>query len=62
MASHSLSYGYFPKPILQATYAKFGLYVVAGLFNFPEEKSLNQTFSQLKPKTVKEIMDTWKGF
>lgn len=61
MASHSLSYGYFPKPILQATYAKFGLYVLAGLFHMPEERSLNKEFPDMKTTTVKEIIGAWKG-
>ena len=60
MPSHSLSYAYFPKPILQATYAKFGLYVIAGLFDMPQANSLNERFPGIKTKTVKDIMSVWK--
>ena len=61
LPSHPLSYSYFPKPILQSVFAKFGLYVVGGLFEMPEERSLNRQFPGMKTTKVSDIINAWKG-
>ncbi|KAK9449217.1 uncharacterized protein V1518DRAFT_417426 [Limtongia smithiae] len=61
LPSHYTAYPYFPKPVLQMVFAKFGTYVVSGLFNFPEDKCLNNIFPEINTKSVKEIVAAWKG-
>ncbi|KAK9366688.1 hypothetical protein V1509DRAFT_611294 [Lipomyces kononenkoae] len=61
LPSHHTAYRYFPKPILQSVFSKFGLYVSAGLFDMPADKSLNKLFPEIKTKTVREVISAWEG-
>jgi hypothetical protein len=61
LPSHHTAYPYFPKPILQSVFSKFGLYVIEGLFDMPEERSLNKRYPEIKTKTVRECISAWKG-
>jgi hypothetical protein len=61
LPSHHTAYPYFPKPILQSVFSKFGIYVITGLFDMPEEKSLNKQFPEIKTKSVREVISAWKG-
>ena len=61
LPSHPLAYAYFPKPILQAAFAKIGLYVINGLFDMPEEKSLNRMFPEIETMKVAEVVSARKG-
>lgn len=61
LPSHAMAYEFFPKPLLQQYFSKFGLYIMAGLFDMPTDKSLNSIFPEVKTTTVKEVLDIWKG-
>ncbi|KAK6444207.1 phenylcoumaran benzylic ether reductase [Trichoderma asperellum] len=61
LPSHATAYAFFPKPLLQTYFSKFGLYLIAGLFDMPTDKSLNKIFPEVKTTTVKEVLDLWKG-
>ena len=56
---HTSVYAYLPKQVLQAKFAVFGLYYVNGLFYLPEERSLNKIFTNIKTKTVRDIISVW---
>ncbi|KAL6887106.1 hypothetical protein GGI43DRAFT_267301 [Trichoderma evansii] len=61
LPSHAMAYEFFPKPLLQQYFSKFGLYIMAGLFDMPTDKSLNAIFPEVKTTTVKEVLGLWKG-
>ncbi|KAL7913111.1 hypothetical protein GGI35DRAFT_491340 [Trichoderma velutinum] len=61
LPSNAMEYEYFPKPVLQTYFSKFGQYIIAGLFDMPAEKSLNKVFPEVKTTTVEEVLDLWKG-
>lgn len=61
LPSHPMAYPFFPKPMLQAVFARFGLRITQGQFRIPKEKTLNSSFPDIQPKTVKEVIDSWKG-
>jgi len=62
LPSHPALYPFFPKQQLQLMFAAFGMWVVAGFFDLPAEKALNARFPNVKPLTVKQMLDvTWKG-
>lgn len=61
LPGHLASYEFYPKPLLQKVFASFGLYITRGLVDLPEENSLNQKFPEIKTKSIKEIVDAWKG-
>ena len=61
LPAHHLAYSYIPKSALQAVFSQFGLYIVRGLFHLPEQKSLDKVFPEIKTKTVKEVINSWKG-
>ncbi|PNP48445.1 hypothetical protein TGAMA5MH_00483 [Trichoderma gamsii] len=61
LPSHAMAYEHFPKPMLQSYFSKFSLYIIAGLFDMPADKSLNKIFPEVKTTTVKEVLDLWKG-
>ncbi|KAK3362517.1 hypothetical protein B0T25DRAFT_524497 [Lasiosphaeria hispida] len=55
-------YQFLPKPILQGMAASFGLWFDRGLFDLKPAKFLNQDFPEIKPMTVKEMLDqAWKS-
>ena len=61
LPSHASAYSFIPKSLLYTIQSKFGLYVAYGMFDFPEEGSLNQLFPEIKTTTVEEIIGHWKG-
>ncbi|KAJ9614099.1 hypothetical protein H2200_002235 [Cladophialophora chaetospira] len=54
-------YPFFPKPMFQQYFGRFGLYVTQGLFDLPEEESLNKKFPDIKTTTVREVLSAWAG-
>lgn len=61
LPSHPAIYPFWPKEVFQQYFAKFGLYVTKGLFDFPEDKCLNKQFPEIKPTTVREMLSVWVG-
>ncbi|KAL1599467.1 hypothetical protein SLS60_007270 [Paraconiothyrium brasiliense] len=61
LPSHVSAYSFIPKSLLCSIQSKFGLYVANGMFDMPEEGSLNQIFPEIKTTTVEEIIGHWKG-
>lgn len=60
LPTHAEAYEHFPKPLMQTYFSKFSLYLIAGLFDIPVDKSLNKIFPEVKTTTVKEVLDLWK--
>jgi hypothetical protein len=46
-------------------YSKFGLYAIKGIFdnrNYEDKAvNLNKKFPEIKPMTVKEVVELWRG-
>ncbi|KAL6832780.1 hypothetical protein V8C40DRAFT_145132 [Trichoderma camerunense] len=61
LPSNAAEYQHLPKHILQMYFSKFGQYIIAGLFDTPVEKSLNNVFPEVKTTTVEEVVGLWKG-
>ncbi|KAJ0413066.1 NAD(P)-binding protein [Aspergillus carlsbadensis] len=62
LPSHSAFYSYLPKEKLQAILSAFGRWTIAGDFNMPEEGSLNQRFPEIKPRSVRDVLEEgWKA-
>ncbi|ETI25726.1 hypothetical protein G647_02500 [Cladophialophora carrionii CBS 160.54] len=61
LPSHPAVYPFFPKPMFQQYFSKFALYVTLGLFDLPEDGSLNRKFPDIKPTTVREMLSVWVG-
>ncbi|KAM6480970.1 hypothetical protein HDV62DRAFT_398271 [Trichoderma sp. SZMC 28011] len=61
LPSNAAEYKHLPKHILQMYFSKFGQYIIAGLFDTPDEKSLNKVFPEVKTTTVQEVVGLWKG-
>ncbi len=61
LPSNPAMYPLFPKQLLQQYFGKFGLYVTEGLFDFPEDKTPNKKFPEIKPATVREMLSVWDG-
>ena len=54
-------YQFFPKPALQSMAAAFGLWFEDGIFDPKPAKFLNETFPEIKPLKVKELLEkAWK--
>ncbi|KAK1750079.1 hypothetical protein QBC47DRAFT_394567 [Echria macrotheca] len=54
-------YQFFPKKLLQGMCAAFGLWFDKGLADLHPEKFINEDFPDIKPMTVKEMLDkAWK--
>lgn len=54
-------YQFFPKSLLQNYVAAFGLWFEDGHFDLKPTKFLNETFPEIKPLKVKEMLDkAWK--
>ncbi|KAJ9614448.1 hypothetical protein H2200_002584 [Cladophialophora chaetospira] len=60
LPAHAAAYSFVPKSVLYGIQSKFGLYVANGMFDLPEEGSLNQKFPELKTTTIDEIIGHWK--
>ncbi|THZ76032.1 hypothetical protein D6C84_08938 [Aureobasidium pullulans] len=62
LPSHASIYRYFPKEKLRYMFAAFGMWVVQGYFNLPEDKAINHKFPNIKPLSVKRMLsDSWQG-
>ncbi|QYT01023.1 NmrA domain-containing protein [Trichoderma simmonsii] len=61
LPANAAEYKHLPKHILQMYFSKFGQYIIAGLFDTPDEKSLNKVFPEVKTTTVEEVVGLWKG-
>lgn len=61
LPSHHYIYAFWPKPFFQEYFAKFGLYVTMGLFDFPEDNTLNKVFPEIKTSKVRDIVGAWAG-
>lgn len=54
-------YPFFPKEQFQGLYAQFELLMETGKFNFGSKETLNDIFPNIKPKSVKMILEEgWK--
>ncbi|KAK0713431.1 hypothetical protein B0T26DRAFT_858083 [Lasiosphaeria miniovina] len=61
LPGHVPLYAFFPKPALHGMAAAFGLLFEGGVFDMKPASFLNETFPELKPLGVKEILDkSWK--
>lgn len=61
LPAHVAAYSFIPKSVLFGIQSKFGLYVANGLFDLPEDGSLNQLFQEIETTTVEEILSLWNG-
>jgi hypothetical protein len=54
-------YPFFPKEQMQYLLAAFGAWTAAGEFNLPEENTLNNRFPDIKPVSLKQVLEQgWK--
>jgi hypothetical protein len=49
-----------PKAFVQKFFSKFGLFVINGLYDLPQEKALNHEFPDIKPMTARDMLGVWK--
>jgi hypothetical protein len=61
LPSHPELYAMAPKEVFQSIFSLFGRWVVEGLFNVPEDLSLNAKFPEIKTTKLSEIVGAWKG-
>jgi hypothetical protein len=61
LPAHTSAYSFIPKSLLYGIQSKFGLYVAYGMFDLPEERSLNQQFPEIKTTTLEDVIGHWKG-
>ncbi|KAF4465529.1 nmra-like family [Fusarium albosuccineum] len=55
------AYAVFPKEAFQGMCATFGLFFEQGLLNFDEGKAINRLFPEIKPKSIKDVVEIgWK--
>jgi hypothetical protein len=56
LPAHKPVYPFFPKEQLQGLFAVFGLFFEDGSFDFKPAHSLNDDFPDIKPTTVKALL------
>ncbi|KAF7551041.1 hypothetical protein G7Z17_g5312 [Cylindrodendrum hubeiense] len=62
LPGHVPAYPFFPKEALQGMFATFGVLFDEGQFDFPTENSLNSLFPEIKPMSIKEMVEIgWKN-
>ncbi|KAH6612514.1 hypothetical protein C7974DRAFT_476374 [Boeremia exigua] len=62
LPGHPPVYPYFPKQMLQGMCAVFGILFEQGFFDFNPANSLNNQFPDIKPRSVKDLVnEAWKG-
>lgn len=62
LPAHRDVYPFFPKQMLQAFCAVFGIMFERGFFDFKPEKTLNEQFPEIKARTVRDLVnEAWKG-
>lgn len=56
------AYSSFPKEWMQKLFSVFGFWVTEGIFDFPEEKALNEVFPHVQVTTVRDMLqNAWQG-
>ncbi|KAL6401271.1 hypothetical protein AUP68_15138 [Ilyonectria robusta] len=62
LPSHPYLYPFFPKEQLQGLLASMELLFECGLFDFKPQRTINQSFPNVKAKTIKELLtEAWEG-
>jgi len=61
LPSHVGLYSFVPKEAFQGMISTFELWFEEGVFDFKSEKLLNAVFPEIKPWTVKDILQTAWG-
>jgi hypothetical protein len=62
LPSHPFVYPFLPKEQLQYILAVFGLWTAAGDFDLPGAESLNRRFPDIKPRSVRDVLEEgWKA-
>lgn len=62
LPAHPAIYPFFPKQMLQSMFAVFGVLFEGGFFDLKPEKTLNDQFPEIKPRSVRELVnEAWKG-
>ncbi|KAF5603984.1 transcriptional activator Mut3p [Fusarium pseudocircinatum] len=60
LPSHPHMYPFFPKPMLQGFFAAFGRMFVEGAFDLKPERTLNEQFSEVKARKIKDLLfEAW---
>ncbi|KAL1622036.1 hypothetical protein SLS56_008920 [Neofusicoccum ribis] len=57
---HVPVYAHYPKVDLQKLFAIFGIWNVKGILEVQAEGSLNEKFPEIKTKSMKEILQSWR--
>lgn len=61
LPSHVAMYQFVPKEMFQVIASTFGLWSAKGKFDFTADKTLNETFPDIKPTTVEALLNlAWK--
>lgn len=60
LPGHKALYPFLPKEMLQDLFAKFAISTERGHFNVDREGSLNERFPDVKPKSARTIIESWK--
>ncbi|KAF5008664.1 hypothetical protein FDECE_5076 [Fusarium decemcellulare] len=61
LPSHTSVYSMIPKETIQGNFSKYSLYALDGLFDFPEENTLNAKFPEIKTMTMADMLGFWRG-
>lgn len=62
LPNHRESYSRLPKPLLQEVYSSLGLMMAQGVFDLEFDKAINNSFPDIKTRTVKEtLQEAWRG-
>ncbi|KAL3444832.1 NAD(P)-binding protein [Aspergillus insuetus] len=62
LPSHPSVYPFLPKEQLQYILAVFGRWTAAGDFDLPDAESLNRRFPEIKPRSVRDVLEErWKA-
>jgi hypothetical protein len=61
LPAHPPIYPFFPKERLQSMFAVFGILFEGGFFDLKPEKTLNDQFPAIKPRSVKDLVnEAWR--
>ncbi|KAK8144541.1 hypothetical protein G3M48_005658 [Beauveria asiatica] len=56
LPSHPVFYPFFPKEMLQGTFAAMGIALESGAFDLKPRRTLNDEYPAIKPKTVRDLV------
>ncbi|KAF5642292.1 transcriptional activator Mut3p [Fusarium tjaetaba] len=60
LPSHVYMYPFFPKPMLQGLFAAFGRMFIEGAFDLKPERTLNESFPEIKARKIKDLLfEAW---